>query len=578
MNHFLSDIPDEDIALAKQRIWNKMESKLPERGLSTYQRVVSSLNLSKAELAHSRLAQAQVKERMLDSLPDRDEPGFSFVFPKRAFSAMTLSAFFAFLFIPVFQGPQLASASTVNSLEVAQGTVYVNGEAVNENTILYPGDSVMTAQGGMAHLQMMDDSRLTLGPDTRIVLTAIDTDPLDRNKTTIVVDQLQGRLWTQVVNLVDPEASVSVRFPDGEVTLHQRATVDVRVDRDETELQVVQNLVELDVSNYEGTLGQGARMLLTDTMELEEALSSDQNDVWWSFNLAYGKDYLRNLDEKYTNEAIKRVVILPGNPLYKFKTFRESVREKLTFGSEAKQELVAQHAQKRLDESQALRTEGEIEIADELLVEYGEKMAQLDDATMDAHLDEAQKTGAVLSTSQQLRLVPELLEAGDLETAAAHLADYKGEARSILVELEELNFEERGDVVSDLLEDKLEDFQMIRVIASLSEDTGESFEEVEAEMMEELSMMVLSLREKSLDNLADFFEETEYDLAVQQDVYDRLFDSVELTPELTEQFEEAEAEIASGDEGVLINMTEVEEVVDTRFLDLTHSNEGEDKS
>lgn len=583
MNHFLSDISDKDIALAKKRIWNKMESKLPARGLSDYQSVVSSLNASKSAVELSRLAQAQVKERMLDSLPEREVATFSFAFPRRSFAAMTLSAFFVFLFIPVFQGPQLASASSVSSLEVAQGNVFVNGGLVSGNIVLYEGDTVMTEQGAMAHLQMMDDSRLTLGPDTRIILSTIDSDPFDRNKTTIVVDQLQGRLWTQVVNLVDPEASVSVRFPDGEVTLYQRATVDVRVDKDEIELQVVQNLVEVDVSrgeNYEGTLGQGARMLLTDTLLLDESRISNQNDVWLSFNSAYGKDYLRRLDEKYTNEAIKRVMILPGNPLYVFKTFRETVREKLTFNSDARGELAALHAQKRLDESQVLRAEGENEIADDLLVEYEEKVALLDEDLKEAQLDEAQKSGAVLTSSQQLRMVPELLESGDLEVAADYLSDYKDESRSLLVELEGLNLEDRGDVVSELLEDKLEDFQMIRVIASLSEDTGESFEEVEAEMMEELSMLVLSLREKSLDNLADFFEETEYDLEIQQNVYTRLIDSVELSPELTEQFEEAEAEIAAGDEGVLIDVTEVEEVVDTRFLDLdiSHSDESEDES
>jgi len=58
-----------------------------------------------------------------------------------------------------------------------------------------------------------------------------------------------------------------------------------------------------------------------------------EQDVWWDFNLAYGKIHLRDVDERYKNEAIERAIILPGNPLYVFKTFRETVQETFTFSN-----------------------------------------------------------------------------------------------------------------------------------------------------------------------------------------------------------------------------------------------------
>lgn len=585
MDNFLTNIDDEDLELAKKRIWNRMQSKLPERGLSPYQPVVNALKASKSDVEWSRLAKAQVKERLLTQLPEREMTAWSFNFTRRGFAAVTLSAFFTFLFIPVFQGPQLALASTVNVLEVAQGRVFVNGALIEGSTLIKQGDTVVTEQGAMAHLKMMDDSRLTLGPDTRVVLSEVEVNPLNGRDSHIVLNQMEGRVWTQVVNLVDDGSALTLRFPDGEIVLTQRATVDLRVDADETELQVVQNLVELEVSQgekYAGTLGQGARMYLADRLELDKNESTAQNDVWWSFNQAYGKDYLRHLDESYANESIKRVVILPGNPLYVFKTFRETVREKLAFTNEARQELVAYHAQKRLDEAQVFIQGGDLEGAETLMKEYNQKLAQLDEATVkSAHLDEAEKNLIGLTASQKLRLVPELLEAGDLESAAAHLKEFQTESRDLLVELEDLDLEDRQAAVSQLLQEKLKDLQMIRVIASMSDQTDADFEAVEAGLLEELNMMVLSLREKSLENLSNFFEETAYDLQQQEDVYTRLMDTANLTPELSEQFQEVKAEIATRDQGILIDVNAVKEedteVVDTRFLDLTHTDESENQ-
>jgi len=581
MDDLISQLLDENIAQAKKRIWNKMQSKLPERGVSSFQPALSALRTASENLEVSRLKRVQVKERLLSTLPEREAKRFAFSFsgfPKRTFAVATLSAFFAFLFVPVFQGPQVY-AESLNTLEVAQGNVYVNGELVGDNVNLREGDTVFTDAGAMAHIVMLDDSRITLAPRTQVTLTTVDVDSQDRSVTSVVLDQSQGRVWAQVVNLEDQESYLILRFPNGAVTLNHRATVDVRIAEEETELQVVQNLVRVSVSNgeeYEGTLGKGARMLISGEVELDRLTVSAENDVWWSFNDAYGKDYLRHLDEKYTDESVKRIVILPGNPLYIFKTFREEVQEVLTFRRSAKQDLVAQHAQNRLDEASILMKDGDVEAAELVMNDYKQKVALIDNVDLlKTGLDGGQN-GAVFSASQKLRLVPELLEAGDFDGAAEYLAAYRDESLSLLAHLESLTLEDRGPVVSELLEKKLEDFQMLRVISSMSE--AESFDGLEANMLEELSMMVLSLRERSLNNLSEFFAHTEYNLDAQREMYSRLMETVDLSPALSEQFDEAESNIVAEEDDVIIDVGLVEEVVDERWLDFAHSDESEGKA
>jgi hypothetical protein len=60
---------------AKKRIWNRMQSKLPDRGLSPYQTLLASIRSTSTPQV-SRLKRVQYKET--DLLPDRPEPSFRF--------------------------------------------------------------------------------------------------------------------------------------------------------------------------------------------------------------------------------------------------------------------------------------------------------------------------------------------------------------------------------------------------------------------------------------------------------------------------------------------------------------------
>jgi hypothetical protein len=605
MDDFHFSLSDKEIEDAKKRIWLSMEAKLPSRGLSQFQTVVSAFRISNKYMPASRLAQMQSKERIMDMLPDR--PGkkkFAFVVTRRAWATATLSVFMAFLFVPVLQFSEVASAASYNTLEVVQGDVLVNGAPITGEMLLQEGDRVYTGPGSMAHITFLDDSRATLGPSTNVELAFVQSAPGHKTETHVVLHQDSGRVWVQTLNLMSDSYFV-LEFDEGQVLAEQRASFDVQLDEG-VEVQVARNLVDVILNgevSYEGIVGQGAFLTFGEQLLTSELSPEMQDDVWWEFNLAYGKIHTRNIDERYKDESVKKAIILPGNPLYVFKTFRESALEVLTFSTEAKQKLVAKHAENRLNEAQALIEQGDVEGATEVLGVYKEtvegKLAGSDNADLLAHLNEVKKgvlakdemdegtelldehvteTAAVissnlgeksgaklLSASQKLQIVPDLLEAGNFDKAMDYLSTYKAESLSILAQLEDVELEEREVVIEELLQKKLKDLQQLRVISSMLE--LEEALDVDAQVYEEMSLMALSLRERALDRLSNFFVETDYDAIVQQEVYERVKESSEMAEGLEEQFDAVEAGLAdvAEKEGAVIEVEVVEELVDPRF-------------
>jgi hypothetical protein len=597
MDPFFTLLSDHDIEQAKKRVWNKMEPRLKDRGVSPFGDIVKILKKDKVE--SSKLQQVMMKERLLDQLPDRNT--VPFFLNRRIWATMTLSVFVAFFITPVFTLTSIVNASTVNLLEVVQGDVMVNGMLVDELALLQDGDEIITDAGAMAHIQLMDDTRMTLGPRTEI--------QIEQSEDAIVIAQSDGRVWTQVVNPSSSDSSVKIVFPDGEVIANQKASFDVQVDDEEVRVQVAENLVAMSVQgdvHYEGSLGQGTEMVLTDMLSVAGIDDATQEDVWWDFNESYGDSYLADLNETYTQDTLASVNVLPDHPLYFLKEWRESIQEGIAFTDGAKQELVAQHMEVRLNEAQIFIEQGkylEAEVALEAYQEAVEKSIELSgEEDVKSQVEEAQKellakidmdagtqlladqldeTSELIATSdseknelrmasasQKLSRVPGLIEAGDYEQAVYYLEAYREESQSILMELEGISLEEREVLISALLEQKLQDLQMLRVIAATPEFS--ELVDVDAQIVQEMSMMVLSLRERALSRLTDFFASTDYDVDMQYEMYAKLKDDTVLTPEITEQFEAVETalEEASGEE-VLADIEVIEEPVETvdpRFL------------
>ncbi len=596
------------IESAKKRIFARMQARLPERGLSAYQTVVNSLSQARHGLTFSRLKLVQCKERLLDLLPDRAPVsiGLSKLFSRRVFALSMLFLFLAATFFPVFSWAPEAQAERTNVLEVASGEVFVNGSLVAKKQTFGVGDQIRTQAGAMAHLYFVDDSRITLGPDTQVTIVDISVDPENSAQTGVLVRQEKGRVWTQVLNLVSKDSYFVLEFPEGEVLVNQRASFNVEVS-EESKIEVARNLLTVSVKNealtYSGVLGQGASMTVGEDVQTAEIPDEIASDVWWDFNLAYGKLYARQLNENYKKEAISRAVILPGNPLYFLKTFRETVQETLAFTDEAKEEVTAQHAQNRLNEAQVFLAQGDTEAAEQVLEVYQEtveeglensdnetlltlvsetqkEMLVLEgfsdgDSLLGDHLSESEATVTsepteksetlMFSASQKLQRVPDLLEQGAYDEALGLLTAYQEESLSLLVELQEVSLLERESLVSSLLDQKLKDLQLIRVIAAEEPSlTGE--EDFDAQILEQLSLMVLSLRERELEDLSELLTSTDYDVTLQHEVYSRLMEGSEISGELTEQFETVEAQLGEADqEPVVIEIETAPTPVDPRF-------------
>ena len=83
-------------------------------------------------------------------------------------------------------------------------------------------------------------------------------------------------------------------------------------------------------------------------------------------------------------------------------------------------------------------------------------------------------------------------------------------------------------------------------------------------------MMVLSLRERALSRLTDFFASTDYNVEMQYEMYAKLKGDTVLTPEITQQFQAVETALEEASEKEVLADIEVIEgpviTVDPRFL------------
>lgn len=583
---------------AKSRIWARMQDKLPDRGVGL---------LKSSNLEIPRLQKVQMKERLLDSLPDfapslSYSEKFSMLFKqKAAFSMLILSVFFVFVLAPT---PNV-SASSTNILEVTQGTaVIIRGTeqiSVRDQSLVVQGDKIEIANDSMAHLYFVDDSQMTLGPGTVLAVTEVYVNPGNKARTEVVVDQFSGRAWTQVLNIVGKDSFFSHRFPDGEISVRQRASFDVDVGVDSSTIEVARNLVDVMINEgnqvYTGTLGQGVKME-TGMIVTSELTDEEKNDVWWKFNLAFEKSYARTVEEKYKQEAIARVLILPGNPLYKLKTFQERVQSFVTLSKSGRQELAVKRAETRLSEARALIAKGDSENVAETLIEYQEAVTEAVELSggeqILADTEEVQKQvltaqnfdestellkstvnlaaaessddldNMLLSASQRLSMVPDLIDNGNYDLAMQYLENYKDESRAILVELESVPLEERQTVIMKLLDQKLGDLQLLRILAV----------DVNAQTLQEMSMIILSLRERELNHLSDFFAASSDDKDVQMMIYSKLKNSIDIDANLLQGLDQVEAQLSGS--GLVVDLTVNDAPVDPRLN--SHSDEAQNQT
>ncbi len=531
MDPFLP-ISEVELNSAKSRIWGGMQSKMAARELTEFQPLLSALRDVSSEVKTNKLQRVQSKEMLLECLPNREVLAFDWGWVKKAWASGALAMLFFALLVPPFES-HIVSASSLSWLEVEKGEVWLNGIAVKGKASVKEGDKLYSFNGALAHLSFADDSRITMGSEAHLTVVEVSVDPLHRKPSVITLAQAQGRTWTQVVNLNTTDSTFNIISPQGEVQVRQRASFDLLVQADQSEIKVARNLVDVVVTadeNTVATVGQGTGLVLDSDTGVRELAVLEEPDEWWAYNESYGKEYTLALEQNYKREVVERIKILPGNPLYGIKTFREEVQLALSFTEGARQQVVVKQAETRLAEAQALVEQGRTEEAKDVLNVYESKVesiANTGDETLLASIRETQKNLLVKSgtsegdqlieehiassstqvagdqkkagvlvesASQKLARVPDAVAAGDLELARSYLAEYELYSEGVDAQLSSMSEEEKAVVLADIFDQKMDDLKWLRVIAALPEFAQDSV--AEQEILGQMDELVTDLREE----------------------------------------------------------------------------------
>ena len=135
-------------------------------------------------------------------------------------------------------------------LEITQGEeVYVKKsgteeyQMVSETTVLHEGDSVKVGENSEAYIYWMDDSRSILNSNTEIVIMELQMNEEDPTDTDIQFNITVGEVWSKAMNIVNDEATFSIK--SGDVVVGIRGTT-VNVDnRDEVIIQAIDHAIYL---------------------------------------------------------------------------------------------------------------------------------------------------------------------------------------------------------------------------------------------------------------------------------------------------------------------------------------------
>ncbi len=506
------NIDDSELNAAKARVWRRLESRMPDRGLSLYQEQLRTLKSSGELMEPSRLLAVQSKERFLDALPDR--PVFLWMpFFKRAASFSLLSFMGLSLLFPAFK-PAEVLAFNSSTLEPVSGTVTLNGEPVHESISVLPGDRVALGDASKAHLLFRDGSRVTLGEDTIALLREA------QSETVIVLNR--GLLWAQTLDSSMPAPHLFVETHEGRLALYPQSSLSVEVDEHGTFLAVLENVARANLNDAEQlTLGPGAQVALSSQGGTRISKISDNVDnAWWDFNRSFGyeheAEFLASRDSSST-----QIRVLPGDLLYPIKTFSEDLRIGLSFDAASRNQLLMESAGNRLMEAQALLDQGRPDDAEVAMSRYQELALQLNDSlkggdrvaledVKDLVLSDSDDAIQLASAKErpQLRLqnaskritsLPELLNQGDLDGARSSLQDYADASKAAFVDIEAVPLAERLPLVRDLLQQKIQDWEILKVSESLPQ--AEGVVDARAQMVSDMNLMALSLQEESLDDL-----------------------------------------------------------------------------
>jgi len=593
-----------DEGSCKAKIWQRIEPHVRTEACGDFKEMAAEVS-GVPEISADLVTKARIKEMVMEYVENVRITGRVFFVRKSFWAAATLLAVLFFNFYPKMPFFPHADAEKLTYVEVEQGEVeIVRGDKVFEvfdYMVLNEGDSVRVADGSLAQIYFLDDSRVAMAPGSEVSLHKLYMDEENEAVTKVEILVEEGNVWAQVINLTGDEDYFSVLTREGEFRVDRAADLNVEVEDEEVSVQVVKNLASFVVpsayGDREGILGEGMQIyIFEDELVIEEG---DCDDVWCEYNLVEGEKHLDSVINYYITQSSDRADLLTKSPLQSLKKFQETMGQAV--GIEP--ELEISDASDALVEAEQLITDGETEEAEVKIEEYlsimeeivseeepaeEEVQAQIDEATkalsvkiaenedlsvIQEALDEAEETTKqdegektvtrVNNASNKLSTVNSLIDTGSYVDALEQLEVYREEVYEVVVDITEVPQEDRATVVGEFLDNKIEDLHLLKIITTKLSDLGEfvdpefaeELSETKQQTLFEINALVVSMKERAIGTISDFLSQVQADESVQVQVLSSLNQDFPLDLDIMKKINDIE-EVYYSEDGVVFLVSE----------------------
>lgn len=227
---------------------------------------------------------------------------------------------------------------------------------------LQEGDTIVTGENGLAVIRYFDDSVSRLSPFTELRMQRFYQDENIRAKTKVEIELSYGRVWNQVVNLVEDQSSFEVSANNIKARSSGKASFDINKKEDDSSVSVAvfENKVEVSVPDKRKenktivVEGYVVEVDENDSKEDKIALLSKEDELWVNVNMAEDKQHKKEVDKEKEEESKKDAGLLPTDALYSAKKINESTKLLVAPDAVSKNKIKIDIAVKRLNEATAL--------------------------------------------------------------------------------------------------------------------------------------------------------------------------------------------------------------------------------
>lgn len=261
-------------------------------------------------------SRARIKEHILTSINTKSSKVFIFNTFRVAFQK-------AFVFI-IIAGVVLTSAtlyiadipmiraSRQTYFQEVKGVVEVlrDGEIIEayEGMMLQQSDVITTGANGMAFIRYIDDSVTRLSPLAELKINKLSQDDEHNLETNIELELLRGRVWSQVINVIDENSSFTLSVNDILVGSDKKTSFDVENDvkNENIKVKVFDNSVGLsfqkDERDEKQFLGEGYEVMIDEKNPAFRKITINKDgrdpESWIRINKAKDEEYKAKIEEE----------------------------------------------------------------------------------------------------------------------------------------------------------------------------------------------------------------------------------------------------------------------------------------